>query len=97
LQPTEFADVFETDYRRKRPNQQNSLFFSLLAGNSARQSNRENLNGAVGAIVGGYLFTLVGSHGVTGLNLWSLLVAVIGSIVVLVIYHAVVGRGRAAC
>jgi uncharacterized membrane protein YeaQ/YmgE (transglycosylase-associated protein family) len=52
--------------------------------------------GVVGAIVGGYLFTLVGSHGVTGLNLWSLFVAVIGAIVVLVIYHAFFGRDRAA-
>ena len=46
--------------------------------------------------MGGYLFTLVGSHGVTGLNLWSLFVAVLGSIVVLVIYHAIAGRGRTA-
>jgi uncharacterized membrane protein YeaQ/YmgE (transglycosylase-associated protein family) len=52
--------------------------------------------GVVGAIVGGYLFTLVGSYGVTGLNLWSLLVAALGSIVVLVIYHAIAGRGRSA-
>jgi uncharacterized membrane protein YeaQ/YmgE (transglycosylase-associated protein family) len=52
--------------------------------------------GIVGSIVGGYLFTLIGSHGVTGLNLWSLFVAVLGAIIVLAIYHAVVGRGRAA-
>jgi uncharacterized membrane protein YeaQ/YmgE (transglycosylase-associated protein family) len=52
--------------------------------------------GVVGAIVGGYLFTLLGSNGVTGFNLWSLFVAVIGAIVVLVLYHTVVGRGRAA-
>ena len=52
--------------------------------------------GVIGAIVGGYLFTVLGAHGVTGLNLWSLFVAVIGAIVVLVLYHAVVGRSRAA-
>ena len=51
--------------------------------------------GVVGAIIGGYLFTLLGAHGVTGLNLWSLFVAVIGAIIVLVLYHAIVGR-RAA-
>jgi uncharacterized membrane protein YeaQ/YmgE (transglycosylase-associated protein family) len=45
--------------------------------------------GIVGAIVGGFLFSLVGGHGVTGLNLYSLVVAVIGSIVVLVVYHAI--------
>lgn len=50
--------------------------------------------GVVGAIVGGYLFSLVGSQGVTGINLWSLLVAVIGAIVVLVVYRLIVGGGR---
>jgi len=48
--------------------------------------------GIVGAIVGGFVFSLFGAHGVTGLNLYSLLVAVIGAIVVLWIYHAVVRR-----
>lgn len=44
--------------------------------------------GIVGAFVGGYLFTLFGAHGVTGLNLYSLLVAIIGSVIFLVAYHA---------
>ena len=48
--------------------------------------------GVVGAIVGGYLFSLTGTEGVTGLNLWSLLVAVIGAIVVLVVYRMVAAR-----
>jgi len=50
--------------------------------------------GVVGAVIGGYLFSLVGAQGVTGLNLWSLLVAVIGAIVVLLIYRLIVGGGR---
>lgn len=45
--------------------------------------------GIVGAVVGGWLFTFLGAQGVTGFNLYSLLVAVIGAIVVLVIYHLV--------
>lgn len=45
--------------------------------------------GVVGAVVGGYLFSLFGGHGVTGLNIYSLVVAVIGAIVVLFAYHAV--------
>jgi uncharacterized membrane protein YeaQ/YmgE (transglycosylase-associated protein family) len=45
--------------------------------------------GIVGAIVGGYLFSVFGAHGVTGVNLYSMFVAVIGSIVVLVVYHAI--------
>ena len=48
--------------------------------------------GIVGAIVGGWLFTLIGAHGVTGFNLYSVFVAVIGAIVVLVIYHALFRR-----
>jgi uncharacterized membrane protein YeaQ/YmgE (transglycosylase-associated protein family) len=47
------------------------------------------LLGIVGAIVGGWLFNRFGVAGVTGLNLYSLLVAVIGAVVVLLIYHAV--------
>jgi uncharacterized membrane protein YeaQ/YmgE (transglycosylase-associated protein family) len=46
--------------------------------------------GVVGAVVGGFLFNLMGSQGVTGLNLWSLLVAVIGAIVVLGAYRLIV-------
>ncbi|MDB5457604.1 MAG: Transglycosylase-associated protein [Caulobacter sp.] len=48
--------------------------------------------GIVGAVVGGFLFNQFGSAGVSGLNLYSLLVAVIGAVVVLVIYHAITGR-----
>src|SRR6516225_5190895 len=48
--------------------------------------------GIVGAIVGGYLFSLFGKEGVTGLNLYSMLVAVAGSVVVLLIYNAITGR-----
>ena len=48
--------------------------------------------GIVGAVVGGALFSFFGATGVTGLNLYSLVVAVIGSIVVLVLYHAATGR-----
>ncbi|MBE7218531.1 MAG: GlsB/YeaQ/YmgE family stress response membrane protein [Caulobacteraceae bacterium] len=48
--------------------------------------------GIVGAIVGGFIFNFFGHVGVTGLNLYSLLVAVIGAIVVLVIYHTVFRR-----
>jgi uncharacterized membrane protein YeaQ/YmgE (transglycosylase-associated protein family) len=44
--------------------------------------------GIVGAVVGGWLFNFFGASGVSGLNLYSLLVAVVGSVVFLVIYHA---------
>ena len=45
--------------------------------------------GVVGAIVGGWLFSMFGASGVTGLNLYSLAVAIVGAIVVLVLYHAI--------
>jgi uncharacterized membrane protein YeaQ/YmgE (transglycosylase-associated protein family) len=44
--------------------------------------------GIIGSVVGGWLFHTFGARGVTGLNLYSLLVAVVGAVVVLVIYHA---------
>jgi uncharacterized membrane protein YeaQ/YmgE (transglycosylase-associated protein family) len=46
--------------------------------------------GVVGAVVGGWLFAALGGHGVTGVNIYSLLVAVVGAIIVLALYHAVV-------
>ncbi len=48
--------------------------------------------GIIGAVVGGYLFTFFGADGVTGLNIYSMVVAVIGAIVVLFLYHAIAGR-----
>jgi len=45
--------------------------------------------GIVGAVIGGWLFNLFGMQGVTGLNIYSLIVAVIGAVVFLVIYHAI--------
>ncbi len=48
--------------------------------------------GIVGAIVGGFLFQQFGASGVTGLNLYSLLVAVVGAVIFLVIYHALFRR-----
>jgi uncharacterized membrane protein YeaQ/YmgE (transglycosylase-associated protein family) len=48
--------------------------------------------GVVGALVGGWLFNTFGMPGVTGLNVYSLVVAVIGAVVSLVVYHAVARR-----
>lgn len=49
--------------------------------------------GIVGAVVGGWLFTMFGHSGVTGVNLYSMFVAVLGAVVVLLVYHAVTRRG----
>jgi len=48
--------------------------------------------GVVGAVVGGFLFQKFGMAGVSGVNLYSILVAVVGAVVVLVLYHALVRR-----
>ena len=44
--------------------------------------------GVVGAVVGGWLFNTIGHVGITGLNLYSILVSVVGAVVVLLVYHA---------
>jgi len=48
--------------------------------------------GILGALVGGFIFNSIGGTGITGFNLYSMFVAVIGAVIVLVIYHAVTGR-----
>jgi uncharacterized membrane protein YeaQ/YmgE (transglycosylase-associated protein family) len=45
--------------------------------------------GIVGAIVGGWVFHFFGSAGVTGLNVWSVVVAVLGAVLLLFIWHAI--------
>ena len=76
------------------------LVLGLIAGFIASRIVESSGNGViidivlgiVGAVVGGYLFTLFGAAPVTGFNLYSLFVAVVGAVVVLLIYHAVIGR-----
>jgi uncharacterized membrane protein YeaQ/YmgE (transglycosylase-associated protein family) len=48
--------------------------------------------GVIGALVGGFLFSVFGAAGVTGLNIYSMIVAVVGAVVVLWVYHALIGR-----
>jgi uncharacterized membrane protein YeaQ/YmgE (transglycosylase-associated protein family) len=48
----------------------------------------------VGACVGGLIFTSIGGQGITGFNVYSMFVAIIGAIAVLIAYHAITGRRR---
>jgi uncharacterized membrane protein YeaQ/YmgE (transglycosylase-associated protein family) len=48
--------------------------------------------GIVGAFVGGFIFSHLGAHGVTGFNIYSMFVAIVGAIIVLVAYHLIAGR-----
>ena len=45
--------------------------------------------GVIGAVIGGWIFRTLGTAGATGFNLWSLLVAVVGAVSVLLIWHVV--------
>ncbi len=49
--------------------------------------------GVVGAVIGGFVFSFFGKTGVTGLNLWSLIVSVVGAVILISIVKAV-KRGR---
>ena len=79
------------------------IVLGLIAGFvGAKIVNREGQGfwldialGIIGALVGGFIFSLFGASGVTGLNIYSMIVAIIGSIVVLLIYNAVTGPRRA--
>ena len=79
------------------------IILGLIAGFvGAKIVNREGQGfwldialGIIGALVGGFVFSLFGASGVTGLNIYSMIVAIIGSVVVLLIYNAVMGHRRA--
>jgi uncharacterized membrane protein YeaQ/YmgE (transglycosylase-associated protein family) len=48
--------------------------------------------GIVGAVVGGFIANMLGFHGITGFDVYSILVSVLGAVVVLVVYHAATRR-----
>ena len=62
---------------------------SKLVNKSGEGLILDILLGIIGAVVGGWLFGKFGEAGVTGLNLYSILVAVVGSVIVLVVYHMI--------
>ena len=73
------------------------LTLEMVMGGSDRvrvHARRAGVLGAVGAFVGGFLFHLIGHSGVSGINIYSIFVAAIGAVVVLVVWHALVGRRR---
>ena len=77
------------------------IIFGALAGwiasvimktDSNQGTMKDIIMGVIGAVVGGFLMGLVGQSGVTGFNLYSLVVAVIGAVVV--IYVGRIMRNR---
>jgi uncharacterized membrane protein YeaQ/YmgE (transglycosylase-associated protein family) len=65
---------------------------SRIVNKTGEGTARDIILGIVGGVVGGIIFRAVGGHGVTGFNIWSVLVAFIGGIVVLLVYHAARGE-----
>jgi len=64
---------------------------SLLVNRRGEGWFMDIILGIVGAVIGGFIAHLLGLRGVTGFNIWSMLVAVGGAVVCLVIYHALTG------
>ena len=63
---------------------------SIMTGNNKEMGAGKNiLVGIVGAFIGGFVMNLLGGSGVTGFNLWSLLVAVIGAVILLLIVNKI--------
>jgi uncharacterized membrane protein YeaQ/YmgE (transglycosylase-associated protein family) len=63
---------------------------SMIAGTDAQQGLVANIVvGIIGAFIGGFIMHLFGKDGVDGFNVYSMLVAVIGAVVLLFIFRAI--------
>jgi uncharacterized membrane protein YeaQ/YmgE (transglycosylase-associated protein family) len=67
---------------------------SNIVDNGGKGPILDMILGIVGAVVGGFIFTALGFAPITHFSLYGLFVAVVGAVVVLVIYHALLGRRR---
>jgi len=68
---------------------------SMLTGNSEKMGAGANiLVGIIGGFIGGAVMNLLGGAGITGFNIWSLVVAVIGSVILLWIVNAVKKKSK---
>jgi Predicted membrane protein len=68
---------------------------SMITGNNARMGAGANiLVGIAGGFIGGLIMNLVGGYGITGFDFWSLLVATLGAVVLLLIVNAFGRRSR---
>ena len=67
---------------------------SKIVNNAGEGIFLDIILGIVGAVVGGFIFSAFGAAGVTGFNLYSMAVAIVGAIVVLWLYHAISGPRR---
>lgn len=56
---------------------------------------RNIITGIVGALIGGFVMNFLGFDGITGFNLWTLVVALLGSIILIAIINALFGGKKA--
>lgn len=69
---------------------------SMIVGTDKSQGALGNIVvGVLGAVVGGFIIGLLGGEGFTGLNLWSLLVSLLGAVILLFLWRAITGRRKA--
>lgn len=69
---------------------------SKIAGTDAQQGLLGNIVvGIIGGLLGGWVFGLFGGAGVTGFNIWSFLVAIVGAVILLFLWKAITGRKKA--
>ena len=62
---------------------------SIITGNNAKMGAGKNIIvGIIGAFIGGFIMNFIGGVGITGFNIWSLFVAIIGSVILLLIVGA---------
>jgi uncharacterized membrane protein YeaQ/YmgE (transglycosylase-associated protein family) len=63
---------------------------SIITGNNNRMGAGMNiLVGVIGGLIGGMVMNLIGGYGITGFNLWSLVVATAGAVILLLIANAI--------
>ncbi|MEP6710406.1 MAG: GlsB/YeaQ/YmgE family stress response membrane protein [Candidatus Saccharibacteria bacterium] len=69
---------------------------SKIAGTDAEQGLLGNIIvGVVGGLIGGFVVGLLGGAGITGFNIWSFVVAVVGAVIALFIWKALTGKKAA--
>ena len=61
---------------------------SMITGNNKEMGALKNIVvGIIGGFIGGFVMNLIGGYGITGFNVWSLFVAVIGAVILLLIIN----------
>jgi uncharacterized membrane protein YeaQ/YmgE (transglycosylase-associated protein family) len=93
-QPNGFGGKPHVDFGVDRARADRRFFSSLIVNRHGEGFLLDIVIGIIGAVIGGFIMSAVGGEGVSGFNLYSILVAIGGAIVLLVILHAIRGTSR---